>query len=147
MNKKILAIMACLVVFQMPIAQAKMSKEAVQLYSQALNFESQKRYEDAVDLIIKALATSEEDVILNTKAAGLYGEIGNFDKALEYYQKALKLRPDDAFLYISIGNILQLKLDYENAINAYEQAMAIAPNYQYNRINLGNILFIRSIAS
>ena len=121
---------------------AKMTKEALQLYSSALKFENQKRYTDALDLLLKALQTSSDDMILNTKIAGLYSELGEFDKALEYYQKTLKLKPDDAFLYISIGNILQMQQKYEDAIDAYEQARIIAPNYKYNYINIANTLFL-----
>ena len=123
-------------------ADAKMTKEALQLYSSALKFENQKRYSDALDLLLKALQTSDDDVILNTKIAGLYSELGDFDKALNYYQKTLKLKPDDAFLYISIGNILQMQQKYEEALDAYEQAKIIAPNYKYNLANIANTLFL-----
>ena len=83
-----------------------MTKESMKLYKSAQKFESQNRLKDAIDLMEKALATSPDDITLNTKLAGLYSQTGDYDKALSVYQKTLRLKPDDGFLYISIGNLL-----------------------------------------
>ena len=59
-----------------------MSKESIKLYKSAQKFESQNRLKDAIDLMEKALATSPDDITLNTKLAGLYSQTGEYDKAL-----------------------------------------------------------------
>ena len=121
---------------------AAMTKESVKLYKSAQKFESQNRFKDAIDLMEKALATSPDDITLNTKLAGLYSQTGQYDKALEVYQKTLRLKPDDGFLYISIGNLLEQKNDYENALYSYKEALSIMPDYKYNYLNIANVEYI-----
>ena len=97
------------------ICFAAMTKESNKLYKSAQKFESQNRFKDAIDLMEKALGTSPDDITLNTKLAGLYAQVGEYDKALATYQKTLRLKPEDGFLYISIGNLLEQKNDKSNS--------------------------------
>ena len=117
---------------------AAMSLEANELYSQAVKFENEGRFEDAVDLILKALHTSDNDIVLTTKLGGLYAQIGQLEKASETYAKAIQLNPEDAFLHISIANIYQQQGKYDEAFNSYYRAMNLNPNYRHNYLNLAN---------
>ena len=63
---------------------AKMSKEANLLYNEAIRFEEGMRFSDAIDLILKALNNSKDDITLTTKLAGLYARNGEADKKSEF---------------------------------------------------------------
>ncbi len=128
--------------FNIQTVQAKMSNEASELYTQAVKFEDQGRIEDALDLILKALNTSDNDIVLTTKLGGLYAQIGELNKAAETYTKAIQLNPEDAFLHISIANIYQQQGKYDEAFNSYYKAMNLNPNYRHNYLNLANAKYM-----
>ena len=123
--------------------EAKMTKEAHNLYQQACAYEYKSDYNTAIKIIQQAIEMNGDDAMLYTKIAGLYSDTGNYEEALSAYKKAVKLRPNDAFIYISMGSILQTIGDYENAYNAFKQAQAIYPEYKYNYLNLANIEYFR----
>ncbi len=109
-NKKaiVLCTALCIMAFGLQNSvKAAMSEQANELYTQAIKFENEERYEDALDLILKALNTSYNDIVLITKLGGLYAHLGELDKAAQVYSKAIQLNPEDAFLHISIGNIYE----------------------------------------
>ena len=58
---------------------AKMSKEANKLYTEALQFENNNQIEGAIDLIEKALNNSKDDLTLTVKLAGLYARKGDLE--------------------------------------------------------------------
>ena len=121
---------------------AAMTVEANELYAQAVKFENQGRLEDAIDLILKALHTSQNDIVLTTKLGGLYTQVGQLEKASETYAKAIQLNPEDAFLHISIANIYQQQGKYDEAFNSYYKAMNLNPNYRHNYLNLANTKYL-----
>ncbi len=131
-NKKfiILYLALCLVGvgFGANQCSAKMSEQASELYEQAVKFENEERYEDALDLILKALNTSYDDIVLITKLGGLYAQLGELDKAAQVYSKAIQLNPEDAFLHISIASIYEQQGKYDEAFNSYYRAMMLSPN-------------------
>lgn len=121
--------------------EAKMTKEAHSLYQQACSFEYKRNYQQAIDIMKKALEINGDDAMLYTKIAGLYAEIGDTNSALEAYNKALKIQPNDAFIYISIGGLYQNLQNYKAAFEAYSKATEIFPSYKYNYLNLGNVKY------
>ncbi len=58
-------------------------------------------------------------------AGELYARIGNFEKALEFYQKAQRLKPDDFVTNASLGNAFFDARQFENAETYYEKALEI----------------------
>ena len=108
-KNKIKALLLIFLCFCLMPAYAKMSKEANQLYNEAIRFENGNRFSDAIDLILKAMNNSKDDITLTTKLAGLYARNGEIDNAIKAYNDAINLNPNDAFLYISLGNIYQQK--------------------------------------
>lgn len=137
-----LLILSALIAAQSNV-EAKMTKEAHNLYQQACAYEYKNDYNTAIRIIKQALDMNGEDAMLYTKIAGLYSDTGNYEEALSAYKKAVKLRPNDAFIYISMGSILQTIGDYENAYNSFKQAQTIYPDYKYNYLNLANIEYFR----
>ncbi len=144
MNKRIYVSLLGIALF-LASAQvdAKMIKEAHDLYKEACAYEYRGDLAGAIKSISKAIELNGDDAMLYTKIAGLYADSGNNEEALSAYKKAVKLRPNDAFIYISIGNILQSMGDYENAYNSYVQAQKIYPEYKYNYLNLANVEYFR----
>lgn len=76
---------------------AKMSPEANKLYQEAIKFENYNRFDDAIDLIQKALSNSKDELTLIVKLAGLYARNGEIENAINYYNRAIELSPNDAF--------------------------------------------------
>ena len=122
--------------------EAKMSKEAHNLYQQACSFEYKRNYNQAIEIMLKAIEINGDDAMLYTKIAGLYAERGDYNSALEAYNKALKIQPNDAFIYISVGSLYQNMQDYKAAFEAYSKAMTIFPSYKYNYLNMANVKYI-----
>lgn len=122
--------------------EAKMTKEAHSLYQQACSFEYKRNYQQAIDIMKKALEINGDDAMLYTKIAGLYAETGDTNAALDAYNKALKLQPNDAFIYISVGGLYQNLQNYKAAFEAYSKATEIFPSYKYNYLNLANVKYI-----
>ena len=141
-NLKVSLLLICLLV-GVSQADAKLTKEAHDLYQQACQYEYRSDYNTAINVINKALQVNGDDAMLYTKIAGLYADAGNYSSALSAYKKAVKLRPNDAFIYISMGNILQTLGDYDNAYNAFKHAQSIYPEYKYNCLNIANIEYFR----
>lgn len=115
-----------------------MSPQVNALYQQACSAEYQNNLPDAIEKLKKAIQLSGNDSLLYTKLAGIYSEIGEYDKALAAYSKASELKPDDAFIYISIGSIYETQGKYNQALAAYKKAMQIFPEYKYNYLNIAN---------
>lgn len=144
MRKKIyVSLLLLCLVCAVQRADAKLTKEAHDLYQQACQYEYKNDFNSAIGTINRALEINGDDAMLYTKIAGLYADTGNYKEALSAYKKAVKLRPNDAFIYISMGNILQTMGDYSNAYNSFKQAQAIYPEYKYNYLNIANIEYFR----
>ena len=139
MNKNKIVLLLAILLFTQVSSNAKMTKEAHNLYKTASMYEHNQDYQNAIKYLEKAVAINGDDSILYTKLAGLYSNIGDNATSLSYYKKALKLNPADGFLYVSIGNILQSMGDYENAYNSYKQAQKLCPEYKYNYLNLASV--------
>ena len=67
----------------------------------------------------------------------IYLQLGQTDKALEYFSRAIKLRPNDARLHLNLGIALTQQKKVDQAIGAYRKALSISPNYHtaQNRLN------------
>ncbi len=63
----------------------------------------------------------------------VYGELGDYDKSLEYYNKALSIRqkvlgeehPDTATSYNNIGYVYSELGDYDKSLEYYDKALSI----------------------
>ena len=114
-----------------------MTPEVNSLYQQACTAEYQNNLPDAIEKLKKAISLAGNESLLYTKLAGIYAEIGEYDKALALYSKAVEIKPNDAFIYISVGNIFETQGRYEEAYSAYSRAMQLFPEYKYNYLNIG----------
>ena len=72
------------------------------------------------------------------KAGGMYAQIGNFDKAKEYFDKAAPLAPNTFAGNVTIANAYFDAKQFELAQKYYEKALAINPNDVDARTDLGS---------
>ena len=104
-----------------------MVPEANSLYQQACSAEYKEDYATAVSKLQQALNLSANDVMIYTKLAGVYSEMGEYEKALATYAKVAELKPTDGYIYISIGSIYENQGKYLEALNAYNKVMEMCP--------------------
>ena len=118
-----------------------MVPEANALYQQACSAEYREDYPTAVSKLLQALNLSANDVMIYTKLAGVYSEMGEYEKALAAYAKVAELKPSDGYIYISIGSIYENQGKYIEALNAYNKVMEMCPEYLYNYLNIANVQY------
>ena len=121
--------------------QAAMTPEANSLYQQACSAEYQQDYDTAVAKLTQAIQIAGDDALLYTKLAGVYSEMGEYEKALLIYAKVAEMRPSDAFIYISVGSIYENQGKYLEALESYNKALEIFPEYKYNYLNIANVQY------
>lgn len=118
-----------------------MTPEVNSLYQQACSAEYKEDYKTAVDKLLQALNLSSNDVMIYTKLAGVYSEMGEYDKALQTYEKVAELKPSDGYIYLSVGSIYENQGKYQDALNAYNKVAEMCPEYLYNYLNIANVQY------
>ena len=118
-----------------------MPQEANLLYQQACSAEYKEDYNTAIQKLTEALNIAPNDVMIYTKLAGVYSEMGEFEKALEAYQKVSELKPADGYIYVSVGSIYENQGEYKKALDAYLKVMEMCPEYLYNYLNIANVQY------
>lgn len=116
-------------------------------------------YEESIEVNLRFIRLSEETNGQNGITAGSYGNIGlvyrnlgEYDKALEYYFKALEIRkdvlgekhPNTAGSYGNIGVVYHNLEDYDKALEFYNKALEIdkdvlGENHHDTAISYNNI--------
>ena len=103
-------------------------------YLSAKEYFDRVLYDQALKEIKKSISLDEEKT---DKYIALYSQIlytiGEYDKALEYYQKSLKIRekvygkehPDTAESYNNIGSVYNSKGEYDKALEYYQKSLKI----------------------
>lgn len=116
-----------------------MTPEVNLLYQQACSAEYKADYTTAVQKLTEALKLAGNDVMLYTKLAGVYSEMGEYDNALAAYAKVAELKPSDGYIYISVGSIYENQGKYKEALDAYNKVAQMCPEYLYNYLNIANV--------
>ena len=73
--------------------------ESEYLFHKATTLMSLSRYTDAVPLFERLLAQSPDNFIYLNNAGNLYRDLGQLDKALDYFKQAMKLTQDNSYPY------------------------------------------------
>ena len=131
-NKKVLISALLLSVILCGVKVQAMTPQANSLYQQACSAEYKEDYKTAVEKLTEALTLSPNDVMIYTKLAGVYSEMGEYDNALEAYSKVAELKPTDGYIYVSVGSIYENQGKYNEALSAYNKVMEMCPEYLYN---------------
>lgn len=101
-------------------------------YIKALSFMEQIRYQEAKEEFEK-IAPNIDDASILSDSSKMYYTLGEYDKAIEYYEKVLKIQlatlgethPSTATSYNNIGMIWHSKGAYDKAIEYYEKDLKI----------------------
>ncbi len=85
-----------------------------------------------------------KDFDAQMKAAEVFYNLKDFDKAALYLDRALTLKPKDADVLTQMGNTKYDAGDYVAAATFYERALAIKPDDPNIRTDLGLTYFLRN---
>ena len=89
----------------------------------------QKRYEQAVAVLERALALFPDyAAALNDLAYG-YADLGNFEKAFAAMDRYVALEPDQPNPHDSYGEILRMAGKLDAALEQYRMSIRIDPNF------------------
>ena len=99
MNKKLL--ITGLLTLVMAGGAYAVSPEANYLYQQACSAEYKEDYATAVQKLTEALKIAPNDVMIYTKLAGVYSEMGEYDKASEKYGSSVYANASHSYLFDS----------------------------------------------
>lgn len=88
---------------------------------------NQKKYKDAIAIYLSITPPNVNSML---GAATSFQEMGNKDKAIEYYKKALELKPVDSDIAYYIAALYGEKEDYENAKIYLGKSIAFNKNNQ-----------------
>ncbi|MDE0469737.1 MAG: tetratricopeptide repeat protein, partial [Candidatus Poribacteria bacterium] len=107
-----------------------------------------KPLRDFVNIIIGSLGIEfkSDKVVLRNRYAMAYNnrgnhyfDIGEFDKAIEYFNKAIRLDPEFAIAYYNKGCAYNEKGDYDRAIGDYNKAVVLKPDHALIYLSRGAV--------
>jgi arylsulfatase A-like enzyme/Tfp pilus assembly protein PilF len=87
------------------------------------------RYQEAVPLLEKVLATQPEMPVANMQFGMALGRLKDYSKAVAPLQKAVALQPDNGMGHYELGLALFETGDWKNAAPQFEAAVARAPRW------------------
>jgi tetratricopeptide (TPR) repeat protein len=109
-------------------------------FNAALAYESdastKAQASQAYDLALQA-DPSNIDALLN--AGTLSYEIGNLEKACDYFRRALSIDPDSALAHFNLGSVLDETGELESARQHLRQSVHLDPNYPDAHYNLAYV--------
>ena len=97
----------------------------------------QKKYDDAVIQISKAISINSNHHALYNNLGVTYKEMENYEDAIKNFKKAIEIKSDYAEAYNNLGIIFKKKNQYKEAYNNYKTAIELNPNYAEAYNNLG----------
>ena len=96
-----------------------------------------KQYKPASEMLTKALEDNQEDEAILAKLALSYQNLGENEKAYDYYQKTFKINPELTALRFDYANLLGNMEQYPDAIEQYKTYLKAFPNDANAYKNLG----------
>jgi len=95
------------------------------------------RYDQALDLIGRAIAVAVPNAMYESNLGETYRRLGRFDEAIVHLRRAVALQPDFADAWNNLGSSLALKGECDEAIACCQRALALKPNFAEAYGNLG----------
>lgn len=96
-----------------------------------------------IQIALDKAENEPENYEAQIKAGEMYARIGNFEKALEFFQKAQRVKPNNFEANVSLGNAFFDARQFENAETYYEKALEINPDEANVLTDLGTTLVER----
>lgn len=86
-----------------------------------------KRYSEAADLFIKAVAINPEMVQIHDNLAITSLRANDYNRAMDEYKQVIEREPDNVNALYNLGVIYMSKGEYQNAKDLWERAAALNP--------------------
>lgn len=96
------------------------------------------RYNMALKAYRKAEAMGGRNAALLSNIGDVYRQVGQHDRAMDYYFDALDEQPDLARVHYELGNLYIKRGDYENAIFRINRSLELDPGF--NKAMLGRLI-------
>lgn len=101
---------------------------------------AQKRIDEAIKELDKAIAAEPERMDLKLARAKLYVRAQRYDEAIAIYKELLEKQPNSADLLFQLGETYRRKGDINLAADMFRKSSQAAPNSSYPLLELGMIL-------
>jgi tetratricopeptide (TPR) repeat protein len=101
--------------------------DSTQLNEQRITFENQ-------------LKTDPNNYDAIVGMGNTYYDLGNPQKAIQFYEQALKARPNDAMVMVDLGAMYRQIGDPDKALDLFKKAIDSNPNLPQAYFNLGMVL-------
>ncbi|MEI8349240.1 MAG: tetratricopeptide repeat protein [Candidatus Omnitrophota bacterium] len=128
---------------QVPSVSVKLSlgklKEAQDYLQRGRNYLIDKKYQDAIIQIQKALAINPQDAFAYVSLGEAYGALGNNKQAVEYFRKAMDIIPNYLEAYAGLGYVYIASGQQQEAVAVFQKATEINPKYAEGYRGLGYI--------
>ena len=95
-----------------------------------LAYKNQK-YDEALDLYMKAVVFNPSDKITMLKIANIYKLKGNNAKAIDFYDKIISIDKESTDAYFNKGLVFANQKKYDDAIKCFEKVIELTPDYPY----------------
>ena len=116
------------------------SKEFNKYYELGLKHYEEKKYEDAIKALNKAIEINPKSADVYFKIGRCYSRLNKLVESTKSYEKAIQINPDGSYpIYFHLGlNYYNLK-DYDKAIESLQKAIKIKPDtYYFTYFSLAN---------
>lgn len=111
-----------------PASEIVQISEATDLFNQALELHSAKKFDEALLLYRKAVDLQPKNANFLYGLGTLYSYKKEYDEAIQLFEKAAGLAPKEADYPYAIGTAFQAKENFDKAISWYQKAVALAPD-------------------
>jgi len=116
------------------------SKNLPALHVLGLIKASQKKYQEAADLLSKAARLNPNEASIRYNLAKALSDSGSDEEALPHHKKAVELIPNNPEAWLNYGKTVSNLNRFEEALNLFDKAILINPNYEEAWSNKGNTL-------
>ena len=93
----------------------------------------------AKDLLIKANEINPNNLLILNNLGTAYKELGQVDKAINFYEKIIKINPNHTNAQYNLGVIFYKLRKYDKAKIFFKKTVEVQPNYAIAFLNLGNV--------
>lgn len=101
------------------------NRDNTQLYNQACELEKQEKYEEAINLLTKAIKINPKDIECYNNRAWDYIDLEKDEKALADFRKILEIDSVNTAAIYGIGYILYEKGDYNKSIEHFDKVIEL----------------------
>lgn len=111
--------------------------EAIKQHQEGTKLMLEKKYQEAVEFLKKALTLNPEFSEAYYNLGLSYERLGEYNDAIENLNEAIKRSPDDANAHYALGYSYFQKRKYKQAVESFEHAARLKPDNPFTYSKLG----------